>query len=74
MTKIKPKNSTREEAKLVVNKFTTEKGIVLAVSRPNIAFTDNGQILISRPDVMAFYKDQVEAQAAPNPKMDQTKN
>ena len=59
MTKIKPKPPVREPAQVVVNKFMKEKNILLALGQPKISQTDDGLIVIGKPNIISFYKDEV---------------
>ena len=43
----------------VLNEFIKNEGIVLALSKPQISFTDSNQIIINSPNIMAFYKTDV---------------
>ena len=59
----KPKVTSNGELKSaydVLNEFLKEKNIALGFNKPQISFTDNNQIVISPPQIIALYKDQVK--------------
>jgi hypothetical protein len=55
----KPEPPVTKSAYEVLNEFIQNEGIVLALSKPQISFTDSNQIIINSPNIMAFYKTDV---------------
>jgi hypothetical protein len=42
----------------ILNRFLKENNLVLGLSRPQVDYTNNGQIIIGRPNIIAvFAKD-----------------
>ena len=52
----------KEPADQVLNKFLQEHGILLATSQQRVTHTNDGLIVIDRPNTTAVYKNQVELQ------------
>ena len=63
MTNIKPKDHllpTRTPAAELLNKLLKENGILLANGRMNASITDEGVILVHKPNIVALYEDEVD--------------
>jgi len=62
MTNIKPKDHllpTRKPAAELLNKLLKENRILLDNGRMNASITDEGVILIHKPNIVAVYEDEV---------------
>ena len=55
--KPKPPQS-RPPAEILLNQFLKEKKLALGIGKPNISFTNDGQIIIGRPAILVVYQDQ----------------
>lgn len=60
----KPKSS-KVSAQNLLNDFIVSHGILLALTQPKVSFTNDGQMLISRPEIVAVYKEDVPKGQAP---------
>ena len=56
----KPTPPAKETAQEKLNRFLKESGILIGTDRPAIDFTNNGQIIISSPRVIAVYEKEVQ--------------
>lgn len=52
--------ASRPQAKEVLDTFMKEKGIVFALGRPNIQFTNTNVLLVEPPKIMIAYVDELE--------------
>ena len=60
----KPK-SNKISADTLLNDFLKAHNILLALNQPGISHTNDGQILISRPGIVAIYREDVPKGSAP---------
>ncbi len=56
----RPTNGEREPAFDLVNEFMRKKGIIIQLSKPEVSYTNQSDILIKAPTVGAVYKDQLQ--------------
>ncbi len=67
MVNRKPKTSGKISADTLLNDFLQTHNILLALNQPAISHTNDGQILISRPSIIAVYREDVPKGSAPIP-------
>ena len=62
-TNRKPQVTEKEPAQVVLNRFLKERDILLGTQRPQIDFTDKGQMLINSPQIIAVYANDAKVGA-----------
>lgn len=71
MAKRKPTSnnvSKRVSAEIVLNKFTTDNNMVLALGQPKIDISNDGLVIVGKPNILVFYKDELSQRPTKAPK------
>ncbi len=58
MRKPKPEGNANE----MLNSFCKENGIVLGLNKSSVDFTNSGQLIIGRPDIVAVFAKNIPQQ------------
>ena len=57
-TSRKPVPQTKESAQIVLNRFLKENNILIGTQRPIVDFTENGQMIVNAPVIIAVYDQE----------------